>query len=216
MPMSNPWHLATVLHFIEHLGPESILDVGVGTGTYGFMARQFLDTSKERVAKTDWKVKIDGIEIFAPYKNPVWDYAYNCVEIGDVNDILHKMGKYDLVICNDVLEHFPKPQAQKLILEFLDHAPVVIATTPNIDIPQGAWGGNEAETHHCHLSPSDIPFIAVSLSTGITNCYVISNDKRTTTKLRESAAFCPRIRTPRVRALVSRVARKLRILRSTQ
>ena len=212
MPMSNPWHLATVLHFVEKLNPKSVLDVGIGMGTYGFMVRQFLDISQERLKRSDWKLRIDGVEIFEAYRNPLWEYAYDSVVLRDIWQALPELGAYDVVICNDVLEHFPKATAQSLIQMLLEHAPVVIATTPNRHWEQGAWGGNEAETHHCLLEAESIPHLCCEVRTGATSCFLISKDIRLAAVLKQGALTCPQVKSPRSSRLWHRIARKLQSL----
>jgi hypothetical protein len=218
MPMSNPWHLPAVLQFVQQLQARSVLDIGVGLGTYGFMVRQFADIACGRLRRDEWLVKIDGIEIFEPYRNPVWDYAYDAVRIGDVRDMLGSTGPYDVILCNDVLEHFPKQEAVDLIERLLDHAPVVIATTPASDWPQGPWGGNDAETHHCTLAPADIPHLAAVLHTGVTNCYLISKTPEKTALIGGIAWNCPLVApSPRESApgpgLRARLAHRMRAVR---
>jgi len=40
--------------------------VGVGSGKWGFMFREYTDIWNGRVMKNKWKSQIDGIEIFSP------------------------------------------------------------------------------------------------------------------------------------------------------
>lgn len=187
MPMSNPWHLAPVLHYLGAIKPARVLDVGVGTGTYGFMTRQFFDIGQERIKSEDWKLVIDGVELFEPYRNPVWEYAYNKVMMGDIRAVLPTLENYDVILCNDVLEHFELAEAQELVRGLLKKAPVVIATTPCFDMPQGAWGGNEAEVHHCHLQPHDMPELVASKKTGMTALYVSCSDPELIAKIQEAS-----------------------------
>jgi 2-polyprenyl-3-methyl-5-hydroxy-6-metoxy-1,4-benzoquinol methylase len=176
MPLSHHWSYPVVLHFGMALQPKKILDVGVGIGAYGLLLRQHLDIACERLNRPDWQLTIDGIEIFEPYRNPVWDYAYDTVCIGDVREVLGDLETYDLALCADVLEHFPLTEACHLVETLLEKASVVMATTPKFDCPQGSWGGNPAETHHCLISAEDLPAVIVSRRTAATNCFVMSRD----------------------------------------
>ncbi|MFZ4764853.1 MAG: class I SAM-dependent methyltransferase [Roseimicrobium sp.] len=185
--MSNPWHLAPVLHYLGAVKPTRVLDVGIGTGSYGFMTRQFFDIGLERLNPADWQLVIDGVELFEPYRNPIWAYAYNNVMMGDIRDLLPTLGSYDVILCNDVLEHFPLEESQELVRNLLQKAPVVIATTPSWEMPQGAWGGNEAETHHCCLRPQDMPALVASKRTGNTSLYVSCTDAELTKKIEEAS-----------------------------
>ncbi len=201
--MSNPWHLPTVLHYALALQPARVLDVGVGMGAYGFMLRQFTDISAERISKPDWRLVMDGVEIFEPYANPVWDYAYDQVLRGDIRKLIPSLGKYDLILCGDVLEHFPKEESAALMRRLLELGKVLIATTPVGDYPQGAWGGNEAEAHLCTLAASDFPHLIARKITGVTGCYVCSTDSASIAVIQRASRSCPEVRTPFLASLKS-------------
>lgn len=192
MPLSNPWHMPVVLHFVSEAAPKKILDVGVGMGAYGFMARQYLDVSAERIEKETWRTRIDGIEVFQRYQNPVWDYAYDSITLRDLRDCVESIETYDVIICTDVMEHFPVDEARHLLRALLKKTGVLIVTTPVADYPQEAWGGNEAERHHCTLVPGDFPELAAVIPTGVTACYVCCSDKALRTRMKQAASCCPR------------------------
>jgi 2-polyprenyl-3-methyl-5-hydroxy-6-metoxy-1,4-benzoquinol methylase len=193
MPLSNYLHLPTVLHFVANLQPRSILDVGTGMGAYGFLIRQYFDVGYERLHRSDWQLKIDGVEIFEGYRNPVWDYAYDNIFLGDIRDVAGKLGRYDLVICNDVLEHFEIDEARSLIAKMLEVAPVLIATTPNVHSPQGAWLGNHAEEHHSLLAASDFQHLVATKVTGDTSCFVCCKEPSYRAIIERASAQCPSV-----------------------
>jgi len=208
MPLSNPDHMSTVLHFAQACRPQSILDVGIGTGSYGLLLRQSLDIGYGRVQMPEWEVKIDGIEIFEKYRNPVWSFAYTRVFVGDIRDLLSTLENYDLVLCNDVLEHFPRDEARALGRALLNRSRTLIATTPNREFPQGAWGGNVAETHHSLLDHSDFSGLVVQIPTGITTCYVCTERREMIYPLLLAADRCARLKSPRPQSLLVRARRK--------
>jgi hypothetical protein len=216
--MSNWLHLPTVIHFVSAISPSRILDIGVGNGTYGFMLRQSLDISHERLRSEDWKITIDGVEIFPDYRNPVWDYAYNKVYIGDVTKLLEQLGDYDVILCNDVLEHFDHDQAIEVFETFLSKCRALIVTTPNIELPQDSWGGNEAERHRCMLRKDDFSNLIAWKRTGITNCYVCSKNPEARVLIENASVNCPLCQQPnyplcqqpRAAAFVARIKRVLR------
>ena len=213
MPMSDYQHIPTVLHYAVALGPRRVLDVGVGMGTYGFLLREFIDVAKERVQRSEWQTCIEGIEIFEAYRNPIWAYAYDRVHIGDVREILPTLPSYDLVLLNDVLEHFERNEARELTRESLRHGTAVVATTPNREYPQGTWAGNEAETHRALLDASDFTSLVVQTRVGITTCYVCSDDSAAVEKIHVASRSCPVAQVPRqplIRRVKRRAARELR------
>jgi SAM-dependent methyltransferase len=191
MPLSNPEHVPVVLHFAQAVRPRTVLDVGIGTGSYGLLLRQSLDIGFGRVQPDSWQTQIDGIEIFEPYRNPVWGYAYSRVLMGDIRALLPQLHGYDLVLCNDVLEHFPRDEARALVHQLLDHGRVLIATTPNRAYPQGAWGGNEAETHHSMLDATDFTGLVAQIVSGVTTCYVCTRHRELIYPLLLAADRCP-------------------------
>jgi hypothetical protein len=196
MPLSNYLHVPTVLHFIAAIRPRRLLDVGIGMGAYGFLIRQYFDVGYERLRPEDWQMHIDGVEIFEGYQNPVWAYAYDSVIIGDIRGVVADLGAYDLVLCNDVLEHLERGEAKDLVKRLLSIAPVLIATTPNVECPQGAWLGNDAETHRSRLTRDDFPLVVAIKNTGITSCFVCCREPTLEGVIDRASAECPEY-TPR-------------------
>ncbi|MDB5340383.1 MAG: hypothetical protein JWN70_6002 [Planctomycetaceae bacterium] len=213
MPVSNSEHIPAVLHFVHASAPTSILDVGIGTGSYGLLLRQGLDIGYGRIQPDEWKVRIDGAEIFDAYRNPVWNYAYNRVIMGDIRSGLAGLDRYDLVLCNDVLEHFPREEARRLIRALLEKCRVLIATTPNREYAQGAWGGNQAETHHALLDRRDFCGLVAEIVTGITSCYVCTLQQELVYPLLVAADRCPSISHPQSTNLFRRLRRRIRQFR---
>ncbi len=216
MPLSNPEHIPAVLHFAQACQPRSILDIGIGTGSYGLLMRQSLDIGNGRLQPSEWQVKIDGVEIFEGYRNPVWSFAYSQVLMGDIRQLLPKLGFYDLILCNDVLEHFPREEARNLVQTLLSKGRVLLATTPNRDFPQGAWGGNEAETHHSLLDRSDFSGLVAEITTGVTTCYVCTKQPELIYPLLLAADRCVQVSPAQPMSLPVRLRRKWRQWRLTK
>ena len=208
--MSNILHLPALIHLVCALNPKKVLDVGIGMGTYGFLLRQHLDISRDRLDPREWKTSIHGIEIFPGYKNPVWDYAYDKVEVADIRVILNELGQYDVVICNDVLEHLKKDDARSVIQCLLKHSPVLISTTPNREYPQGIRAGNEAERHLSLLVETDFPELVTKIVTGVTTIYICCSDRNIRKLLQNAIITCPSIKEKNLFNLVFQLATKLR------
>jgi hypothetical protein len=173
------------------------------------MIRQHMDIAHERLVPSEWKLVIDGLEIFEPYRNPLWEFAYNEISLGDARKTLPLRGSYDVVICNDVLEHLPKQEAVSLAEEMLLHAPVAIITTPNFDCPQENWGGNEAERHLCLLRAEDLPHVIFKQDTTVTSLFVLSKSPHHIALLERAGNEIPRVCPPRRPSLARRIARKI-------
>jgi SAM-dependent methyltransferase len=191
MPFSNQDSIPTVLYFAQAVSPKRILDVGVGLGIYGLLLRTTLDIALERLDRSKWQLRLEGLEIFPDYHNPVWDYAYDRVHIGDVRTFDSAPDSFDLVIINDVLEHLEEREAIACLERLLRFAPTVIVTTPIGHIPQGAWGGNVHETHRSVLSPNLFPSLVCTRITGITMCCVCCRDPVLAEKIRWDAGTAP-------------------------
>lgn len=155
MPTSDYHQISDVLHVVEQVRPASVLDVGVGFGKWGFLCREILDVYYERIQPDTWTTRIDGIEIFEPYRNAFWPIVYNQVYMGDARKLMPTLGRYDLILCCDVIEHFEKNEGASVVAEMLEHAPIVVITTPVGHAPQGAAYGNVHETHLSSWQRSD-------------------------------------------------------------
>lgn len=125
MPFSQSSQLSTIVGLIETCQPKSILDVGVGFGQYGFLARTNLehfnlfevdgDFARKR-ERSEWNIVIDGIEAFKDYITPVHEYAYNTIHIGNALHVLPTLtNHYDMVLAIDILEHFDKEDGKRFI-----------------------------------------------------------------------------------------------------
>ena len=194
MPVSHPNHIPAVLHLAYELSPARVLDVGIGLGSMGLLLRQVLDVSHGRLLRQDWRARLEGIEIYPAYRNPIWDFAYDAVHECDVRDFLaNQPPRFDLVLCCDVLEHFPLAEARRLARELVRISGCLIATTPTSEYAQGPWFGNEAEAHHCTLGAADFPDLVASDSVGVTSWYACSSDPDVAARVRAIAARAPRV-----------------------
>lgn len=157
--MPTSWYQATPaiidLVLLDH--PTSILDVGIGFGKYGVLLREALDIPYERYEKKDWLVRIDGIEGFKPYENPIHTYVYNDMYYDEVYTALSKLQqKYDTVLLIDVLEHFEKQEGFKLLEALLEVTNTsLIVSTPIYPAPQEDYLGNILERHKSRWSVVD-------------------------------------------------------------
>jgi 2-polyprenyl-3-methyl-5-hydroxy-6-metoxy-1,4-benzoquinol methylase len=167
MPFSQSSQLSAIVEFIEKEIPTSILDVGVGMGQYGFLARINLegvnlfrvnDKDASQTPKHEWRVRIDGIEAFRTYLTPVHDYVYNKIMIGDALEILPTIREhaYELVLAIDILEHFAKPDG----VRFLDHVKRIASRAVLVSTPKEVLGqeveANPYESHRSQWSQEEL------------------------------------------------------------
>ncbi len=70
MPSSHFGQLNEIVELIKLSKPKSVLDIGVGFGKYGVLAREYLELWDEGKKYNDREIRIDGIEAFEKYITP--------------------------------------------------------------------------------------------------------------------------------------------------
>ncbi|MCC6794627.1 MAG: tetratricopeptide repeat protein [Candidatus Hydrogenedentes bacterium] len=109
----------------------------------------YLDVAEERVQPSDWKLRIDGLELFEPYILSHQRSLYSNIIIGDVRELAPKVDQYDLIIAGDVIEHLDKDDGEEVIAQLYDKAKRALF----VNIPLGdGWDhperhGNPGELH---------------------------------------------------------------------
>ena len=148
MPSSHPDELNEIAGLILRTDPESVLDVGVGFGKYGVLAREYLELWDGRNRYGDWKRRIDGIEAFADYLTPLHEYIYDRVHVGNALDILPSLEpNYDLILLIDVLEHFDYSEGMRILELCMKIARNTLISTPKKVGKQEDAFGNPFEAH---------------------------------------------------------------------
>jgi len=148
MPTSNLSQLNEITHLIKVTDPKAILDIGIGFGKYGFLAREYLELWDCQQEYPEWTRRIDGIEAFADYVGPLQRLIYNTIHMGNALDVLPTLdATYDLVLLVDVLEHFSHDDGLRLLKECLRIGRNLLVAVPKPFSHQGAAFGNEFETH---------------------------------------------------------------------
>jgi peptidylprolyl isomerase len=145
MPCSRPYALDTVCNRIIEKNPMSVLDIGIGFGKFGFLAREYTDVLHCRYF--DWQTKIDGIEIFEKYISQLQKEIYDHIYIGNAIDTLPTLGRYDMIICSDVLEHLSEHDGTTLLDSIKDRCKFAMIATPVTVLHQEALYNNEYERH---------------------------------------------------------------------
>jgi hypothetical protein len=161
MPTDPFCHLNTYIHFLGRIRPSSLLDIGMGHGKLGFLARDLLDvTLGQRYKKEKWRITIDGIEIFAEYIQDHQKDIYDEIYIGDALDIIGSLGNYDVIVLGDVLGHLNKKTAVRLFDKCIEHSNqhIIIFTPLGETRNQGETYGNPHEKqlsvwHYKELEP---------------------------------------------------------------
>jgi hypothetical protein len=153
MPSSRSNVIPVVVNLVLQLKPRSILDVGVGFGKWGHLFREYTDIvaaeeDHDRYQRHNWRVRIDGIEGFPDYLTEMHRYLYDTIHIGEMTEVLPRLGRYDLVFMGDVIEHLDKARGQSFLREALEHADkALVVATPKFECPQHESCGNHLEIH---------------------------------------------------------------------
>ncbi len=150
MPSSTSESIPYEIEFIRKNRPQlsSVLDVGIGFGKGAFLIREYFDVKENKLYQPkDWKVKITGVEVYQAYLSELQRMLYNEILIGDIFKILPKLGKYDLAIFGDIIEHFSKEQGLSLLHNMFEHVEDIVVITPNGFMTHPATGNNTQEEH---------------------------------------------------------------------
>lgn len=167
MPTSPYTHLTTIVEFLIATRPTSLLDIGLGNGKLGFIARDLLDVmlgERGKFKKDDWKTKIDGIEIFADYIQDHQRAIYDEIFIGNAFDVIDTLGTYDMIVLGDVLEHFEKSQARQFFDKCITHCNrhIILCLPLGEKWTQSAIYGNPYEQHLSFWSFEEFkPFVKI-------------------------------------------------------
>jgi hypothetical protein len=152
MPTGFTDSLTPVARFIEWLQPARVLDVGVGGGRMGFLAREYAHLPWHPHGKVG-PVVVDGIEGYAPYLSDVQHALYDELVVGEAIETVTNMAeggrRYDLVIAADILEHFSSQDARRFLDGCLLIGRCVLIVTPRTYFDQHSTD-NPLQTHRSH------------------------------------------------------------------
>lgn len=161
MPVSSNFNIGPIFRILRAhaMKAKSVLDIAAGWGKYGVLTREFYDAKiKGRYDKKDWRTRIDMVEIWKDYVNPVHRYIYDNVYIADIRDLAHKLDSYDVMFLLEVLEHMPKEDGEKLlkILKFKCNKLMFLAFPNYFRGGEGRGWPNPHEEHLCLWTVEDL------------------------------------------------------------
>jgi Predicted methyltransferase (contains TPR repeat) len=153
MPISSFSIVSLIACELNSAAPKTVLDLGIGTGFYGAVIRQFVDLGQGT------KTRIIGVEPFADYQNPNWDH-YQTVYKKTIQDFLvfDQDQFYDCILFLDVIEHFKRLEGLSILeqlQEKLKPGGILLVSTPGIFESQGSVQGNELERHQAFFDGED-------------------------------------------------------------
>jgi glycosyltransferase involved in cell wall biosynthesis len=149
-------NIPEIISEVSKFQPESILNIGIGFGKYGVLLREKLERSKELNKKEDWNIRLDGIEPFKNYQNPIHDFVYDNVYYDSVTNCIENLPNYDVVLLIDVIEHFKKEEGREIIKKIIKHTKkALIISTPLYPEPPGEKRTTKFEEHKSRWTQLD-------------------------------------------------------------
>lgn len=123
----------TAVDLIMRLKPESFLDVGVGSGKWGMIFREYTDIWEDRTIPSQWKTQIDGIEIFAPIIQEYQKSVYGRVFVGNAYTLVDELHSYDFVWAFSLLAAFEKNKGMDFLKKLREKAGTLLAVWQTLD-----------------------------------------------------------------------------------
>jgi SAM-dependent methyltransferase len=153
MPISSFSIVSLIACELTSRAPQTVLDLGCGSGFYGAVIYNFVDLVYKRMTR------IIGVEPFKGYDNPNWrHYAMVYNKSIDAFLTLDNSNTYDMILFLDVIEHMTRDEGLKLIALLkhkLSYKGILLISTPGRFTPQDAEFGNELERHISFYTPDD-------------------------------------------------------------
>jgi hypothetical protein len=122
-----------VVQIILKLQPESFLDIGVGSGKWGFLFREYTDLWNGRIAKKQWKSRVDGIEIYTPLLQDYQRAVYGRIYEGNAFTLIEELHSYDFVWVFDLLAAFEKNKGFDLLKKAKEKTGMLLAVWQSLD-----------------------------------------------------------------------------------
>ncbi len=135
MPHSDFANKAWMSRAIEQIAPQTVLDIGPGSGAYGRIVRD-VAADANLIGVEAWEPYIDEFGLRAIYDDVL------VMDARELND-----WSSDLVIFGDVLEHMSEEDARLLWAKAASASGKVLMSIPIIHYPQCAEHGNPYEVH---------------------------------------------------------------------
>lgn len=135
---------------MSNIQPKTVLDIGVGWGTFGVICREKTDAVNGRWRPKEWQTLIIGVEVWEEYTRlPHVKQIYNQVYPINVVDFVRNYDKllgdgplpdtWDLIHAGDVIEHVVKDEGREVMEWMVGHCKNLILQVPLGD----AWAEHD-------------------------------------------------------------------------
>lgn len=144
MSLSSLKAMSLTVDLILKLQPESFLDIGVGSGKWGFLFREYTDIWQGRTLKEQWKAQVDGIEIYAPLVQDYQRAVYKRIFVGNAFTLIDELHSYDFVWAFDLLGAFEKSKGFEMLRKMREKTGMLLAVWQKL----GEKAPQKSETHN--------------------------------------------------------------------
>ena len=160
MASSFASQIPIIVHVLASLNPKTVLDIGKGFGKYGFLLHEYFGI--DRVKRPDprltlgqqSRVVVDAVECNEDYLWPHLSHFYNRIHVGRIEYLYTSVGRYDVVLMADVIEHLAKADGLKIVKHFVAAGSHVLVSTPRKYFDQSIFE-SDAEHHLSHWTAKD-------------------------------------------------------------
>jgi 2-polyprenyl-3-methyl-5-hydroxy-6-metoxy-1,4-benzoquinol methylase len=154
-------NIKPILEAIVAANPKKILDIGSGFGKFGILAREAILSVRAEsgdLTPTD-NLEVDCVEMAKYFQNqPYHEKLYQNHYHMDARNIeWEEMPKFDLVLLIDVVEHWSKEEAVKIIKEIKEFtgAKILISTPREVAMYEKDYYGIDCPKHESQWTTSD-------------------------------------------------------------
>lgn len=118
-------HIMQQIYIIK---PRSVLDVGYGTGKWGFLIREKGELRNGR-KKEDFVLRIDGVDVDERWRSPLHEYVYDDLYTKDIRE-WDVPRSYDLIFMGDIIEHLTKEEGKAVLQKLLKKCRFLLVSAP--------------------------------------------------------------------------------------
>lgn len=149
--------LPKLVEFALAVRPRRIVDLGMGTGKYGFLLREQTDLAYGRPPE-EWRMHLTGVEGYADNVGPHQRSVYDEITVGEIRAFLdsYEGERFDLALLIDVIEHFTPVDAREVVDRVLALSRYLLISTPTAYYRQENTGGNPWQLHHSWWPQSEL------------------------------------------------------------
>lgn len=120
-----------IIDTVLALRPHSVVDLGMGSGKYGYLLREQHDLADVQFGRDDWRLRLVGVEGYAEYVGELQKMVYDEIVVSDVVDFLEVTPEaFDVALALDILEHFEPQRGSQFIERALAVARFVVISSP--------------------------------------------------------------------------------------